>query len=83
MIVLEWIIDVCSYFQLHPTTTHSAVAYLDRLQPTDKFSRYEWQMVWLLIHTLRTQTHTYIHTHTHTHAHTHTYIYIYIYIYIH
>ena len=44
-IVVEWMIDVCEYFNLHPTTTHGAVAYLDRLQPNEKFSRFEWQMV--------------------------------------
>ena len=44
-VVLEWMMDVSSYFSLHPTTTHSAMAYLDRLQPNEKFSRYEWQMV--------------------------------------
>merc|ERR1712167_517026 len=38
-------IDVCDYFNLHPTTAHGAIAYLDRLQPNDKFSRFEWQMI--------------------------------------
>ena len=28
-----------------PTTTHSAIAYLDRLQPNERFSRFEWQML--------------------------------------
>ena len=44
-VVCEWMFDVCDYFSLHPTTTHAAIAYLDRLQPSDKFSRYEWQML--------------------------------------
>ena len=44
-VVLEWMMDVCDYFNLHPTTTHAAVAYLDRLQPNEKFSRFEWQML--------------------------------------
>jgi len=38
-------IDVCDYFNLHATTTHGAIAYLDRLQPNDKFTRFEWQML--------------------------------------
>jgi hypothetical protein len=38
-------VDVCEYFNLHPTTTHAAAAYLDRLQPNEKFSRFEWQML--------------------------------------
>lgn len=38
-------IDVCEYFGLHITTTHAAISYLDRLQPNEKFSRFEWQMV--------------------------------------
>jgi hypothetical protein len=38
-------IDVCEYFNMHPTTTHGAMAYLDRLQPNEKFSRFEWQML--------------------------------------
>lgn len=38
-------IDVCEYFNLHPTTTHGAIAYLDRLQPNEKYSRFEWQML--------------------------------------
>lgn len=37
-------IDVCEYFSLHPTTIHGAISYLDRLQPSDKHSRYEWKM---------------------------------------
>jgi hypothetical protein len=44
-VVAEWMMDVCDYFSLHPTTTLAAIAYLDRLQPSDKFSRYEWQML--------------------------------------
>lgn len=44
-IVIEWMIDVCDYFNLHPTTTHAAIAYLDRLQPNEKHSRFEWQML--------------------------------------
>jgi hypothetical protein len=38
-------IDVCDYFGLHSTTTHAAIAYLDRLQPNEKYSRFEWQML--------------------------------------
>ena len=38
-------LDVCANFNLHPTTAHLAVAYLDRIQPNDKFSRFEWQML--------------------------------------
>jgi cyclin-A len=44
-VVAEWMIDVCEYFLLDITTTHAAIAYLDRLQPNEKFSRFEWQML--------------------------------------
>mmetsp|Transcript_4720 Transcript_4720/g.6477 ORF Transcript_4720/g.6477 Transcript_4720/m.6477 type:complete len:329 (-) Transcript_4720:566-1552(-) len=44
-VVAEWMVDVADYFNLHPTTTHSAIAYLDRLQPNERFSRFEWQML--------------------------------------
>lgn len=44
-VVCEWMIDVCDYFHLHITTTHAAICYLDRLQPNEKFSRFEWQMM--------------------------------------
>ena len=44
-VVAEWMVDVCEYFALHPTTTHASIAYLDRLQPNEKFSRFEWQML--------------------------------------
>lgn len=44
-VVAEWIVDVAEYFHLHVTTTHAAIAYLDRLQPNEKFSRFEWQMM--------------------------------------
>ena len=44
-VVGEWMIEVCAYLNLHLTTTHSAIAYLDRLQPNEKFSRFEWQML--------------------------------------
>lgn len=37
--------DVTEYFSLHITTTHAAVTYLDRLQPNEQFTRYEWQML--------------------------------------
>lgn len=40
-----WILDVCDYFHLHTTTAHAAICYLDRLQPTEKFNRFEWQML--------------------------------------
>jgi hypothetical protein len=43
--VCLWIVDVCRYFQLHLSTTHTAIAYLDRLQPDESFSRLEWQML--------------------------------------
>ena len=43
-VVAGWIMDVGEYFSLHPTTTHSAVAYLDRLHLSG-FSRHEWQML--------------------------------------
>ncbi len=43
--VAEWMIDVCDYFQLHPTTTHAAICYLDRLHPNDRYSRQQWQML--------------------------------------
>ena len=44
-VVGEWMVDVCEYFTLHQTTTHAAISYLDRLQPHEKFSRFEWQMI--------------------------------------
>lgn len=44
-VVAEWMIDVCDYYHLHLTTTHAAIAYLDRLQPNEQFSRLEWQML--------------------------------------
>ena len=44
-VVVEWMLDVCDYFHLHPTTTHLAIAYLDRIQPNEKYSRFEWQMI--------------------------------------
>jgi len=44
-VVGEWMVDVCEYFTLHQTTTHAAICYLDRLQPNEKFSRFEWQML--------------------------------------
>lgn len=44
-IVAKWMMDVCEYFGLHITTTHAAIAYLDRLQPNDNDSRLEWQMI--------------------------------------
>jgi len=44
-VVAEWMVDVCEYFKLHATTAHAAIAYLDRLQPNEKFSRFEWQML--------------------------------------
>ena len=43
-IISGWIMDVGEYFKLQSTTTHAAIAYLDRLQLT-QFSRYEWQML--------------------------------------
>lgn len=44
-VVAEWMIDVCDYFNLHTTTYHAAIAYLDRLQPNEKFNRQQWQML--------------------------------------
>lgn len=44
-IVVEWMVDVCEYFSLHATTTLAAIAYLDRLQPNEKYTRSEWQML--------------------------------------
>lgn len=44
-VVVQWMLDVCDYFHLHPTTTHLSIAYLDRIQPNDKYSRFEWQMI--------------------------------------
>jgi hypothetical protein len=38
-------IDVCEYFRLHITTSHMALAYLDRIQPHEKFTRFEWQVL--------------------------------------
>ena len=38
-------IDVTAFFDLHPTTTHAAISYLDRLQVSDKFTRFQWQML--------------------------------------
>ena len=43
--VSEWIIDVCEYFNLHISTIHAAISYLDRLQPSEKFTRPQWQML--------------------------------------
>lgn len=44
-VVIEWMLGVCDYFHLHITTSHAAAYYLDRLQPNEKFSRSEWQMI--------------------------------------
>lgn len=44
-IVVEWILDVAEHFELHPTTSHAAVCYLDRIQPNEKFCLFQWQMV--------------------------------------
>ena len=41
--VSEWILEVGNFFKLHPTTTHAAISYLDRLHPDSRFSRVEWQ----------------------------------------
>jgi hypothetical protein len=38
-------LDVCDYFNLHATTSHGAIAYLDRLQPNEGFTRFQWQML--------------------------------------
>lgn len=42
---MQWILDLGVHFKLHVTTSHAAVAYLDRVQPNDKFCRFQWQMV--------------------------------------
>jgi hypothetical protein len=44
-VVVAWMFDVCDYFDLHITTKHMGVAYLDRLQPNEKFTRFEWQIL--------------------------------------
>ncbi|KAJ1442964.1 hypothetical protein B484DRAFT_389735 [Ochromonadaceae sp. CCMP2298] len=44
-VVVLWMVDVADYFNLHLTTTHAAIAYLDRLQPNEKYTRFEWQMM--------------------------------------
>jgi hypothetical protein len=44
-VVAEWMIDVCSFFNLHETTSHAAIVYMDRLTPNEQFSRVEWQMI--------------------------------------
>lgn len=44
-VVMVWMIDVCEYFRLHITTSHMALAYLDRIQPNERFSRFEWQIL--------------------------------------
>jgi len=38
-------LDVCDYFNLDITTSHGAIAYLDRLQPNESFTRFQWQML--------------------------------------
>lgn len=38
-------LDLGDYFNLHETTSNAAIAYLDRLQPNEKFSRNQWQML--------------------------------------
>ena len=56
--VVEWMLEVakssplarslaqvCDYFQLHRTTAHAAAAYLDRLQPNERFTQKEWQLL--------------------------------------
>lgn len=43
--VVEWMLEVCEYFSLHATTAHAAAAYLDRLQPSDRFKQKEWQLL--------------------------------------
>ena len=45
IILSYYYIKVCEYFDLHLTTSHAAIAYLDRLQPNEKCSRLEWQML--------------------------------------
>jgi hypothetical protein len=38
-------LDLGEYFDLHPTTIHAAIAYMDRIQPNEKFCAFQWQMV--------------------------------------
>ena len=38
-------LEVSEHLRLHPTTAHAAVSYLDRLQPDDNTTRFEWQMI--------------------------------------
>lgn len=44
-IVAEWILDLGEYFDLHSTTSHAAISYLDRIQPNERFCTFQWQMV--------------------------------------
>lgn len=44
-IVAEWMLDLGEYFDLHTTTSHAAISYLDRIQPNEKFCTFQWQMV--------------------------------------
>ena len=37
--------DTCEFFDLHTTTSHAAISYLDRVQPNEKFGPFQWQMV--------------------------------------
>ena len=43
-VVAPWMLSVCEFFNLHSTTAHAAIAYLDRLQPNEKFTRVQWKM---------------------------------------
>eukprot|EP00602_Paraphysomonas_sp_CaronLab_P013578 CAMPEP_0185040332 /NCGR_PEP_ID=MMETSP1103-20130426/38263_1 /TAXON_ID=36769 /ORGANISM="Paraphysomonas bandaiensis, Strain Caron Lab Isolate" /LENGTH=333 /DNA_ID=CAMNT_0027579589 /DNA_START=87 /DNA_END=1088 /DNA_ORIENTATION=+ len=43
--VAEWMFDLGEYFDLHPTTIHAAISYMDRIQPNEKFSTFQWQTV--------------------------------------
>lgn len=43
--VIEWMIEVGDYFQLDPITTHFAINMLDKIQPNQNFSNFNWQMI--------------------------------------
>ena len=44
-VVLEWVINLTARFNLHPTTAHAAISYLDRLQLSNKYTRFQWQIL--------------------------------------
>jgi len=42
--VCNWMVDVCRYFKLDACTMHTAISYLDRIQPDERNDRKAWQM---------------------------------------